>query len=128
MGAGEWMADDRDTTTRAMMVVRVGLEEYGLPATLVRDVLPYRAPMPVPGSSMHVEGVIALRGAIVPVLDLRMRLGAGGARSARPAIVIVDIPGLIVGVVADEVRAVTATRDVPALDIVRLLAERPLAA
>lgn len=134
MGAGDGQASDRTDTARRLVVVRVGLEEYGLPASIVRDVVPYRAPRPVPGSSMHVEGVISLRGVVVPVLDLRMSLGAGGARPVVPAIVIVEIPGLTVGIVVDAVVALggvrepAASRDVLVLDMVRLVAERPLAA
>lgn len=134
MGAGDGRADDRSGAAARLVVARVGLEEYGLPAAIVRDVVPYRAPRPVPGSSMHVEGVITLRGVVVPVIDLRTSLGAGGSRPAGSAIVVVEIPGLTVGIVVDAVVAVeeardaVASREVLMLDMVRLVAERPLAA
>lgn len=142
---------DGAADARRLVVVALGTEEYGLPAALVREVVGYSAPRPVPGSPMHVEGVINLRGRIIPVVDLRRRFGAGGARPDGAQIVVVAMPGLTVGVVVDETREVltlpagacrpqpgghdavegVATlrgRSVVVLDIFRLLAERPLAA
>jgi purine-binding chemotaxis protein CheW len=53
-----------------------------------------------------VEGVINLRGRIIPIIDLRSRMGLGGARSDESTIVITEVDDLVVGVVVDEVREV----------------------
>jgi purine-binding chemotaxis protein CheW len=65
----------------------------------------------VPRTPPFVEGVTNLRGRVVPVLDLRRRLGLGvGPRDRRTRIVIVEGEGGTVGVVVD---AVTEVRAVP---------------
>lgn len=51
----------------------VDAQAYGLPAAQVEEVLPAIAPARLPRTPSIVEGVINLRGAIVPVLDLRAR-------------------------------------------------------
>jgi purine-binding chemotaxis protein CheW len=53
-----------------------------------------------------VEGVINLRGRIIPIVDLRSCMGMGGARSEESTIVITEVGDLVVGVVVDEVREV----------------------
>ncbi|WP_217915835.1 chemotaxis protein CheW [Miltoncostaea marina] len=137
-----------------LVVFTLGDEEFGVPITLVQEIIRYSPPRPVPGSPMHVEGVINLRGRIIPVVDLRQRFGVAGARPDEAKIVIVEMPDLTVGVVVDEVREVlTLSADVceepppgtsdadfveavgkldgrlvVILDMLRLLGEQPLAA
>lgn len=53
---------------------RVGDEEYALDIMRVRDIVPPSRITPVPRAPEFVEGVINLRGTIVPVVDLRKRL------------------------------------------------------
>lgn len=137
-----------------LVVFSLADEEYGIPITLVQEIIRYSAPRPIPGSPFHVEGVINLRGRIIPVVDLRARFGVGGGRPEEAKIVVVDMTSMVVGVVVDEVRevlTVDAARCEPApegagdgaylqavaklegrlvvlLDMPRLLGERALAA
>ena len=89
-----------------LVVFSLASEEYGVPITLVQEIIRYSAPRPIPGSPNHVEGVINLRGRIIPVVDLRARFGMGGQRPEEAKIVIVEMDTLVVGVVVDEVREV----------------------
>jgi purine-binding chemotaxis protein CheW len=91
---------------RRLVVFSLGDEEYGVPITLVQEIIRHTAPRSIPGSSPDVEGVINLRGRIIPVVDLRRRFGVGGERPAEAKIVIVSLDQLTVGVVVDEVREV----------------------
>lgn len=92
--------------TRQLVVFSLGAEEYGVPITLVQEIIRHTPPRPIPGSPSHVEGVINLRGRIIPVVDLRLRFGVAGDRPAESKIVIVEMPELTVGIVVDEVREV----------------------
>jgi purine-binding chemotaxis protein CheW len=92
--------------TRQLVVFTLGAEEYGVPITLVQEIIRYTAPRPIPGSPSHVEGVINLRGRIIPVVDLRSRFGVYGDRPEESKIVIVEMSELTVGIVVDEVREV----------------------
>lgn len=95
-----------DPQARQLVVFTLGAEEYGVPITLVQEIIRYTAPRPIPGSPSHVEGVINLRGRIIPVVDLRSRFGAYGDRPEEAKIVIVELPDATVGVTVDEVKEV----------------------
>ena len=57
-----------ETNTHQLVAFTLGDEEYGIPITLVQEIIRFTSPRPIPGSSGHVEGVINLRGRIVPVV------------------------------------------------------------
>ena len=67
-----------------LVVFSLAEEEYGIPITLVQEIIRYSAPRPIPGSPFHVEGVINLRGRIIPVVDLRARLAWAASVPRRP--------------------------------------------
>lgn len=92
----------------ALVVFSLGREEFGASVSQVREVLPLEGLTPVPRAAHDVEGVMNVRGHILPVLDLRRRLGLqeGGAPSSRK-VLVVDSPGQgSVGLVVDEVTEV----------------------
>jgi purine-binding chemotaxis protein CheW len=58
-----------------VLIFEVAGLRHALRADQVQELLPAQAIMPVPGAAPGIEGVINLRGAIVPVLDARQRFG-----------------------------------------------------
>jgi purine-binding chemotaxis protein CheW len=67
----------------------VGSAVYAIDVARVDEVLPRVVPLPVPGLPEHVEGVVHLQGATVPVVDLRRLLPAGTPpRTAKPKVVV----------------------------------------
>ena len=62
-------------TEKEMQLVgfRVGRETYGVPIAMVREIVRPLEITPVPDAPAHVEGVVNLRGRIIPVIDLRKR-------------------------------------------------------
>jgi purine-binding chemotaxis protein CheW len=63
-----------DRSLLEVLTFEVGGRRYGLPAADVRELLRAVAVVPLPGAPPIVEGVINVRGRIVPVLDVRARL------------------------------------------------------
>lgn len=59
---------------RQYVLFRVGTEEYGLPIGCVSSIIRYETVTPVPRAPASVQGVIDLRGRVVPVVDLGKRL------------------------------------------------------
>jgi purine-binding chemotaxis protein CheW len=55
--------------------LRIGRETFGLPISIVREVVRVPEITAVPNAPNHIEGVINLRGRIIPILDLRKRFG-----------------------------------------------------
>ncbi|HEV3505279.1 MAG TPA: chemotaxis protein CheW, partial [Actinomycetes bacterium] len=58
-----------------MILLRVEEREYALPLGCVVEVVRMAALTPAPGAPGHVLGLLDLRGRVVPVMDLRARLG-----------------------------------------------------
>lgn len=56
-----------------VLVFEVGERRYGLPTTDVRELLRAVTVVPLPGAPAIVEGVINVRGNVIPVLDIRAR-------------------------------------------------------
>ena len=81
---------------------RIGREDFGIPIERVHEIVRPMAITAVPDTPDHIEGVINLRGKIVPVVDLRKRFGEkqpAGSRKNR--IVVAEINSRQVGLLVD---------------------------
>jgi purine-binding chemotaxis protein CheW len=91
-----------------VVVFRLDKEEYGVPIASVQEIV--RVPEAlthVPKAPPFVEGVINLRGAVLPVIDLRQRLGlATVERSDRQRIMVFLIAHIRTGFIVDSVAEV----------------------
>lgn len=74
---------------RQVVIFEVASEWYGLDVTTVREIGTLGHVTPVPGASELVEGVIDLRGQVIPVLDLRKRFGFAPAEGSSARRVVV---------------------------------------
>jgi purine-binding chemotaxis protein CheW len=94
---------------------------YAMEVGQIREVVRWQPSTPLPGAPALVEGVIDLRGCMIPVVDLGRALGGAPLEPAgRTRIVVAEAEGLAVGLAVDaalEVRAVEAAamNDLPAL-------------
>ena len=66
-----------------------GTEDYGVDILRVQEIRAWETVTRIPNSPDYVKGVLNLRGAIVPVFDLRQRLGLGGIEYSKETVVIV---------------------------------------
>lgn len=74
------------------LTFRVGQELYAMSTDCVREIIEYAQVTPVPMMPRLLRGVINLRGAVVPVVDLGERFGSGQtALGSRSCIVIVEL-------------------------------------
>lgn len=91
-----------------VVVFRLGKEEFGVPIKSVQEIV--RVPdelTHVPKAPAFVEGVINLRGTVLPVLDLRRRLGLPDVeRSDRQRVMVFLIDGARTGFIVDSVAEV----------------------
>lgn len=80
-------------------------QEFCIDIRAVREIRGYTASTPLPHSPPYILGVINLRGAIMPVLDLRTRLGLGRTEaSSRHVIVVVQHGERMAGLLVDAVQ------------------------
>jgi purine-binding chemotaxis protein CheW len=92
--------------TQQLVTFSLDAEEYGISITRVQEIIRHTPSRPVPGRPAELEGVIDLRGRIIPVMDLRARLGVGGDAPENAKVVITEIDDRTVGIVVDDVREV----------------------
>jgi purine-binding chemotaxis protein CheW len=90
-----------------IVIFRIGRERYALPTTVAREVIGYEPPRRLPGAEPWVEGVLNLRGEIVPVCDLMCALGMEPIRE-RLQIVVCELRQGSVGLLVEEVSSVLA--------------------
>jgi purine-binding chemotaxis protein CheW len=92
--------------TQQLVTFSLDAEEYGIAIGRVQEIIRHSPSRPVPGRPEELEGVINLRGRIIPVMDLRARLGIGGAAPEDAKVVITEVDERTVGIVVDDVREV----------------------
>jgi purine-binding chemotaxis protein CheW len=95
-----------ETNARQLLVFSLGEEEYALPVTSVQEIIHYTHPRAVASEAHWIQGVISLRGKIIPVADLGARLGLITERSEQSGagkIVVVESGTVTAGVVVDDV-------------------------
>ncbi len=93
-----------ETHDLPLVVFRLGSESYGLHLEEVREIIMAGLITPVPRAPSFIEGVLNLRGEVIPVLDLRARFGLDRAeRTSLSRIVITTIGGVYTGLVVDAV-------------------------
>src|SRR3954453_17601802 len=81
---------------------RIGTETFGVPISVVYEIVRVTEITAVPDSPEYIEGVINLRGKIVSVIDLRKRFGAKEAGSSKKnRILVVESHGRLTGLIVD---------------------------
>jgi purine-binding chemotaxis protein CheW len=85
----------------------IGEEEFGIDILKVQEIIRTMAITKVPNSPPYVEGVINLRGKVIPVIDLRTRFNMEcRPHDSHTRIIVIELHGMIIGFVVDEVSEV----------------------
>jgi purine-binding chemotaxis protein CheW len=101
---------DREEKEQLMQLVgfTIGKEQFGVDILMVQEIIRSAPITSVPNSPEFIEGVINLRGNIIPVIELRKRLNLYRKESAAKDawILILDIGGRVTGFIVDSVTKV----------------------
>ncbi len=90
-----------------IVTFRVGNEDFSVPILKVQEIIRMSEITKVPRSPEFVEGVINLRGKVIPVIDLRKRFGLDTVeRNNDTRTIVVDCGGKVVGLIVDSVSEV----------------------
>lgn len=82
----------------------LGKEEYCIDILKVQEIRGYETVTPIPNTPSYMKGVINMRGIVVPIIDLRIKLNLASVEYNQFTVVIIlSIRGRIVGVVVDSV-------------------------
>lgn len=99
--------EELKTEDLQLVVFRLATEEYGLPITKVQEINRLTPITKLPQTPVFMEGVINLRGRIIPVIDLRKRFAlAVETYTDDTRIIVVEFNGQTIGVIVDAVTEV----------------------
>ncbi len=91
--------------------LRLGSEEYAIGILQVQEIRSFEEPTRMVNAPPFVKGVINLRGVIVPIVDLRLKLNLQSADYTEFTVVIIlKVHGTVIGVVVDSVSDVVSIK------------------
>ncbi len=101
------MAEHFISDENQFVVFRLGRETYALDISAVLEIITMQTITEVPGTDECIEGIINLRGRVIPVLNLHRKFSLSGDGITRATrIVVVEIDGCSIGMLVDEVSEV----------------------
>jgi len=90
--------------TSEFLTFRLGAEEYGIDILRVQEIRSYEAPTRIADAPSFIKGVVNLRGVIVPVVDLRIKLNCEKVEyNGFTVVIVLNVHGQVVGAVVDSV-------------------------
>lgn len=101
---------DSDEDNIQFLTFKVGTEEYGVDIMTVREIKGWSETTRLPNTPSFMRGVINLRGAIIPIFDLRTRFGQGVTEASVKHVVIILAAGpKTIGILVDAVSDILNT-------------------
>ena len=92
------------TAAAEFLTFRLGAEEYGIDILRVQEIRSYEEPTRIANAPSFIKGVVNLRGVIVPVVDLRIKLNCSSvAYDSFTVVIVLNVHGRVVGAVVDSV-------------------------
>lgn len=91
-------------TENLCLTFRLGDQDYGIAISKVQEIREWTKVTPLPSSPPYIRGMLNLRGAIVPVIDLRQRFGLNALeRDSATVIIVVNVGSRLAGILVDTV-------------------------
>jgi purine-binding chemotaxis protein CheW len=101
------MTEEAATTERQLVVFDLADEHYGVDISNVQEIIQMQTITRIPGSISSVEGLINLRGVVIPVVDLRKRFGMESAEHDKDTrTMVIHCHGEDIGMIVDSVTEV----------------------
>ena len=86
------------------LTFRLGAEEYGIDILKVQEIRSYEPPTRIANAPEFIKGVVNLRGVIVPIVDLRLKLGCPTIEyNSFTVVIVLNVRNRVVGAVVDSV-------------------------
>ncbi len=91
-------------TVSQYLTFSLGAEEYGIELLKVQEIKGYLPVTPIPNTPRYIQGVMNLRGAVIPVVDLRARFGMEGITYTQfNVIIVINVGTRVMGLLVDAV-------------------------
>lgn len=100
--------DGKEVVKKDMfMTFQIADECYGIPVTFVEEIVGIQSITAVPETEDYIKGLINIRGKIVPVIDVRVRLKQAPCEyTDRTCIIITNVKSTVVGLIVDKIAGV----------------------
>lgn len=103
---------EEDTQHGRFLTFSLDNEIYGIEIKYVTEIIGIQSITKVPEVPDYVKGIINLRGKIIPVIDVRLKFGKEAiAYNDRTCIIVIDVSGVSVGLIVDNVDEVLSIED-----------------
>ena len=113
--AAEAVAASSENLDDMYLTFPIGEETYGVPITLVTEIVGLQKIMSVPDVPYFIKGVINLRGKVIPLMDVRLRFGMDEKPyDDRTVVIVMTVNNSPIGLIVDGVSEVL---DIPPSEI-----------
>jgi purine-binding chemotaxis protein CheW len=94
-----------------LVLFRLGKERFGISITQVKEIILFQEVTKLPTAPAYIEGIISLRGKIIPVVNLAMKLEMHESKTGEKKVLIVETDSKDVGILVDDVTEVICLQD-----------------
>ncbi len=95
-----------------LVIFTLGKEEYAVEIMRVKEIVPYKEPVKIPNTPRFIEGVINLRGEIIPIISLKKRFNlVDDLINEQTRVIVVNVEGKQVGFIVDDASEVLTMHD-----------------
>ncbi len=102
--SGDITSESSEESNREFLCFRVSNEIYGIDIMDIKEIIKLREVTEVPRAPAFVSGILSLRGVIIPVIDMRLRLGlVRSGQGGKERIIVVKGKNSLSGLLVDEV-------------------------
>ena len=106
------MTEANTAAARELIAFRIGEQEFCVDIMAVREIRGWTPATPLPRAPGFMKGVINLRGAVLPIIDLATRFGLRASEpTARHVIMVAHVGGRMVGLLVDAVSDIIQLTD-----------------
>lgn len=99
--------DAENSMAHMYMTFKCGKETFGIKIKYVEEIIQYQNITPVPEVESYIQGLINLRGKIIPVIDVRMRFGQEKLDyTDRTCIIVINVKNIVVGLIIESIAMV----------------------
>ncbi len=90
------------------IVIKLGDEQYGIDIKYIENIVRMQYITRVPKVDTYLKGVINLRGEVIPVMSIRIKMGLEPDQETKSSRIIILKPGMngLIGIIVDEVKEV----------------------
>lgn len=99
------------STVGRYICFNLGPQEYGVPLLSIKEVLGLPEVTSIPQTPSHFLGIMNLRGNVISVMDLRVKIGLKPTNTSETSVMIFDLGNFLLGVVVDKINAVISIAD-----------------